>query len=60
AEKAEVITEVKVEPAPRKAVVRRAAPRPATTANVRVINGDKETLVTAPVSKPKLLTEEPS
>jgi len=59
-EKADVITEVKATPASRKAVVRRAAPRPATTANVRVINGDRETVVTAPVSKPKPLTEEPS
>jgi pilus assembly protein CpaB len=55
-EEAEVITLVKSEP--KKAPVRRVAAKPSSTATVRVINGDRETKVTAPVAQPKPLTEE--
>ncbi len=55
-EEADVITLVKSEP--KKAPIRRVAPPRRSTANVRVINGDRETTVTAPVAKPKSLTEE--
>ncbi|MEP1596763.1 MAG: Flp pilus assembly protein CpaB [Hyphomonas sp.] len=55
-EEADVITLVKSEP--KRAPIRRIAPPRPSTANVRVINGDRETTVTAPVAKPKSLTEE--
>ena len=55
-EEADVITLVKSEP--KRAPIRRVAPPRPSTANVRVINGDRETTVTAPVAKPKSLTEE--
>ncbi|RAN34267.1 Flp pilus assembly protein CpaB [Hyphomonas pacifica] len=60
AEEADVVSVVKAEP--RKTIVRRSPSRSVTprTTNVRVINGDKETQVDAPVSKPKTLTEEAS
>ena len=56
-EDADVITLVKAEPK-KVPIVRRAAPKRATTATVRIINGDRETSVTAPVAQPKPLTEE--
>jgi pilus assembly protein CpaB len=60
AEEADTLSVVKTEP--KRVIVRRSPTRttaPRTT-NVRVINGDKETQVDAPVSKPKTLTEEAS
>ncbi|HBT37216.1 MAG TPA: Flp pilus assembly protein CpaB, partial [Hyphomonas sp.] len=53
-EDADVITLVKAEPK-KVPIVRRAAPKRATTATVRIINGDRETSVTAPVAQPKPL-----
>ena len=59
-EEAGVISVVKAEP--EKTVVRRSVPRSSGTTNVRVINGDKETKVNAPVaaSKPVMLAKEPN
>lgn len=55
-EEAEVIRLVKTEP--KRPVVRRRAPKAPSTANVRVINGDKEVTVTAPAAQPRTLTGE--
>ncbi len=55
-EEAEVIRLVKAEP--KRPVVRRGAPKAPSTANVRVINGDKEVTVTAPAAQPRTLTGE--
>ncbi len=55
-EEAEVIRLVKAEP--KRPVVRRRAPKAPSTANVRVINGDKEVTVTAPAAQPRTLTGE--
>lgn len=55
-EEAEVIRLVKAEP--KRPVVRRGAPKAPSTANVRVINGDKEVTVTAPAAQPGTLTGE--
>lgn len=59
-EEADVIEIVKKQPS--RTVVSRPVSRGPRTMNVRVINGDRETRVDAPVppSKPKLLTEENS
>ena len=55
-EEADVIRLVKAEP--KRPVVRRRAPKAPSTANVRVINGDKEVTVTAPAAQPRTLTGE--
>ena len=55
-EEAEVIRLVKAEP--NRPVVRRRAPKAPSTADVRVINGDKEVTVTAPAAQPRTLTGE--
>lgn len=55
-EEAEVIRLVKAEP--KRPIVRRRAPKAPSTANVRVINGDKEVTVTAPAAQPRTLTGE--
>ena len=55
-EEADVIRLVKAEP--NRPVVRRRAPKAPSTANVRVINGDKEVTVTAPAAQPRTLTGE--
>lgn len=55
-EEADVIRLVKAEP--KRPVVRRGAPKAPSTANVRVINGDKEVTVTAPAAQPRTLTGE--
>ena len=55
-EEADVIRLVKAEP--NRPVVRRRAPKAPSTADVRVINGDKEVTVTAPAAQPRTLTGE--
>lgn len=55
-EEADTITLVKSEP--KRAPVRRVVPKQPSTANVRIIHGDQEVTVNAPVAKPKPLTGE--